>query len=133
MVLEWRKTCEKIYKCACVKLSLEGMGNGVTTVITDSRCNQHLTSSGSFERAVRLPAAIKAAKNAGAGKNKNMPILYQVMDKYIQKAENKILPRAHKASYLKRMKMKILALPQDARGVPLTDDSDGEGGDDTSK
>ena len=31
------------------------------------------------------------------------------------------------------MKQKISALPSDVRGVPLTDDSEGEGGEDTCK
>lgn len=108
-------------------------GNGVTTVITDSRCNQHITASGSFERAVRLPAAIKGAKNAGAGSKTGIPLVTKIEDKFMDLAEEKIMPKAHKASYLKRIKDKIAALPQDARGLPLTDDSDGEGGEDTSK
>ena len=107
-------------------------GNGVTAVITDFRCNQHITASGSFERAVRLPAAIKGAKNAGAG-SPRIPLVTKIEEKYMDLAEEKILPKAHNGSYLKRIKDKIAALPPDAKGVPLTDDSDGEGGEDTSK
>lgn len=128
---EWRKTCERVYKRAAIGLSSNGFGDGVTAIITDSRCNQHITSSGSFERAVRLPAAIRGAKKAGAGSSKNMPLIYTVDDHYIELAEKFVLPKAHKASYLKRLKNKIANMPADAKGVPLTDDSDGEGGQDT--
>jgi len=133
LVSEWRKACEKVYKCSCIKLSSDGIGNGVTIVITDSRCNQHLTASGSFERAVRIPAAIKGAKNVGAGKKKSIPLILKVNDVYMDTAEKNVIPRAHKPSYLKRMKAKITALPPDKKGLPLTDDSEGEGGEDTSK
>ena len=108
-------------------------GNGVTSVITDSRCNQHLTAVGSYERAVRVPAAIRGAKMAGAGSDENLPLITQVDDKYMDLAERKFLPMTHKSTYLKRMKRKIAALPPDARGAPLTDDSEGEGGEDTGK
>lgn len=97
------------------------------------RCNEHLTASGSFERAVRLPAAIRGAKMAGAGKDPNIVLAAQVKDKYLNLAENVVLSKAHKLSYLKRIKSKVAALPIDARGAPLTDDSDGEGGEDTSE
>ena len=128
---EWSKTCERVYKRASVEFSVEGLGNGVTAVITDSRCNQHITASGSFERAVRLPAAISGAKKAGAGARKNFPLIDTVEESYVEVAEKTVLPKAHKQSYLKRLKNKIAALPSDAKGVPLTDDSDGDGGEDT--
>jgi hypothetical protein len=108
-------------------------GNGVTAVLTDSRCNQHITAKGSFERAVRLPAAIRGAKNAGAGAKQSMPLVTKIEESYMELAEEKIIPMAHKASYLRRLKTKIAALPQDVKGAPLTDDSDGEGGEDTSE
>eukprot|EP00559_Dactyliosolen_fragilissimus_P003919 CAMPEP_0184855834 /NCGR_PEP_ID=MMETSP0580-20130426/973_1 /TAXON_ID=1118495 /ORGANISM="Dactyliosolen fragilissimus" /LENGTH=1326 /DNA_ID=CAMNT_0027350471 /DNA_START=326 /DNA_END=4306 /DNA_ORIENTATION=- len=131
LIFEWRKACESIYKTAIFELSNLGDNDGITAVITDSRCNQHLTASGSFERAVRLPAAIRGAKAAGAGSLKIIRLINEVDDKYMELAEVCVLPRAHKASYLKRMKDKISALPSDAKGVPLTDDSEGEGGEDT--
>ena len=133
LIEEWRKTCERIYKRAITLVSSPGYGNGVTVVITDSRCNQHLTTPGCFERAIRLPAAIRGAKNAGAGTDTNVLLVYQITERYLDVAEKKILPKAHKESYLMRLKSKISALPPDARGVPLTDDSDGEGGEDTRK
>jgi len=128
---EWRKCCEKIYRYAVGKHSSRGLGNGVTVVITDSRCNLHLTGNEGFERSVRLPAAIRGAKKAGAGQNVNMPLITKVDDIYLKLAEEKILPMAHKASYLKRIKSKILSIAPGAIGAPLTDDSDGEGGEDT--
>jgi len=133
IVKEWRRACERIFKRAIVRLGHVDAGNGVTAVLTDSRCNEHITASGSFERAVRLPAAVKGARNAGAGTRPNLPIITKIEDAYLTLAEEKILPMAHKASYLKRMKKKITALAPDAKGIPLTDDSDGEGGEDTSK
>lgn len=133
IVREWRKACERIFKRAIVRLGHVDAGNRVTAVLTDSRCNEHITASGSFERAVRLPAAVKGAKNAGAGSSASIPIITKIEDNYLSLVEDRILPMAHKGSYLKRMKKKISALARDAKGVPLTDDSDGEGGEDTSK
>ena len=130
---EWRKSCERIFKRALVRMGHIDVGNGVTAVISDSRCNQHITAKGSFERAVRLPAAIRGAKNAGAGSKPSMPLVTMIDESYIELAEEKIIPMAHKASYLNRLRDKIAALPLDAKGAPLTDDSDGEGGEDTSK
>eukprot|EP00985_Skeletonema_marinoi_P012512 scaffold6051_cov121-Skeletonema_marinoi.AAC.2 len=131
IITEWRKACERIYKRAVSKLSFTGVGNGVTSVITDSRCNGHITQLGSFERPVRLPAAIKGAKRAGAGRDPNVLLLTEVEDNYYNMAENVVIPKAHKKTYIKRLKTKIQSIPPDQKGVPLTDDSDGEGGDDT--
>ena len=66
-------------------------GNGVTAVLTDSRCNQHITAKGSFERAVRLPATIRAAKNAGAGSKTSMPIISRIDESYMKIAEQIVL------------------------------------------
>ena len=131
IITEWRKAIERIYKRALSKLSFTGVGNGVTSVITDSRCNGHITQLGSFERPVRLPAAIKGAKRAGAGRDPNVLLLTEVEDVYFNMAENVVIPKAHKKTYIKRLKTKIQSIPPDQKGVPLTDDSDGEGGDDT--
>lgn len=128
---EWRKACERVFRRAIVRLGHVDSGNGVTAVLTDSRCNEHITATGSFERAVRIPAAVKGAKKAGAGSRPNLPLITKIEDEYLSLAEEKILPMAHKTSYLKRIKTKVSNLPQDAKGVPLTDDSDGEGGEDT--
>ena len=127
---EWRKICEKFYRTA--KISL--LGNETTTVITDFRCNQHITANTSIERAVRLPAAIVGAKRAGAGSaDGGIVLITKVEDEYIALAETKIIPMAHKATYIKRLKEKISALNSDAKGVPLTDDSSEDSDDDEEK
>lgn len=133
LVIEWRKACERIYRHSVGLLSSPGFGNGVTAIVTDSRCNQHITSSGCFERPMRIPAAIRGAKRAGAGADVNVPLIYYVNESYLNVAEKNILPRVHKESYLKRLKSRISSISPDARGVPLTDDSEGEGGSDTRK
>eukprot|EP00978_Attheya_sp_CCMP212_P030461 scaffold112084_cov63-Attheya_sp.AAC.4 len=131
IIFIWRKSLENIYKRVIDKFSTPCFGNKVTTLLSDSRCNEHITADGSFERAVRLPAAIRGAKQAGFGSSPNLPLITKVDEHYMKLAEDIILPKAHKTSYLKRMKTKILALPSDVKGVPLTDDSEGEGGEDT--
>ena len=131
VVAEWRKACERIYKRAVGKFSSRGIGNNVTSVVTDSRCNEHITQSGSVERPVRIPVAIKGAKRAGAGTDPNVLLLTQVEDSYMVTAEDVVLPKAHKMSYIKRLKTKISSIAPNQTGVPLTDDSDGEGGEDT--
>jgi len=131
IVIEWRKTCERVYKRAIYVLSHKTVGNGITAVVTDSRCHGHVTANGAFERPVRIPAAIQGARLAGAGLKPNMLLITKVEDSYMSLAEDDIIPKAHKVSYIKRLKSKIAALPVDAKGVPLTDDSEGEGGDDT--
>ncbi|KAL9187806.1 hypothetical protein ACHAXT_006184 [Thalassiosira profunda] len=128
---EWRKACERIYKRAVGKLSFAGVGNNVTSVLTDSRCNGHITQAGSFERPVRLPAAIKGAKRAGAGSDPNTLLITSVEDQYLEVAENVVIPKTHKSSYIKRLRAKVAAIPPNESGVPLTDDSEGEGGEDT--
>lgn len=55
-----------------------------------------------------------------------------VEDHYLEIAEEAIIPKAHQASYLKRLKSRIASIPADETGVPLSEDSEGEGGDDTS-
>jgi hypothetical protein len=108
--------------------------NETTSVITDSRCNQHITANTSIERAVRLPAAILGAKRAGAGSsNGGIQLITKVEDEYISLAEKKIIPMAHKGPYIKRLKDKISALNSDAKGVPLTDDSSEDTDDDEEK
>ena len=83
-----------------------------------------------FERPVRIPAAIKGAKLAGAGTDPNVLLVTQVEDPYLELAE-KVIPKAHKMTYIKRLKSKIAAIAPNETGMPLTDDSDGEGGEDT--
>jgi galactokinase len=121
---DWRRCCERIYKHINVDLG----SNGKSWVITDSRCNLHLTSSECFERAVRLPAALKGVRQATG----NIEIINTIEDAYLNLAEKVIIPRAHKMSYLQRIKKRCMAAAED-EVVALTDDSDGNGGEDTSK
>lgn len=121
---DWRRCCERIYKHINVGLG----SNGKSWVITDSRCNLHLTSSECFERAVRLPAALKGARQAKG----NVEIIHSVEDEYLILAENDIIIRAHTMPYIQRIKKRCMAAPED-QVVALTDDSDGNGGEDTSK
>lgn len=97
-------------------------------MITDSRCNLHLTSSECFERPVRLPVAMKAVRQVAG----NIEIIDSVNDKYLELAENDIILRAHKKSYIQRFKKRCSAAAQNDI-VSLTEDSDGNGGEDTSK
>jgi len=104
----------------------------VTYVISDSRCNEHITSNGCVERPVRLPAALKGARLAGSTTGRNIDFLLSVGDDYMTQAELKVIGMAHSNSYLKRMKARCAAIEPDASGAPLTEDSNYEGGADTS-
>jgi acetoin utilization deacetylase AcuC-like enzyme len=132
LLTEWRRACERLYKYFTLALSTDGYGNGVSVVLTDSLCNQHLTSSGCFERAVRLPAAVKAAKEAGAGSSNNIKLIPAIEEKYLELAEKKVATKAHTKSYLKLIKSRCMSVPADTEVVHLTEDSDGNGGEDTS-
>jgi len=55
---EWQKTCERIYKYGTIQIGHLGDDKVATVIIKDSRYNQQLTATGSFERAVSLPVAI---------------------------------------------------------------------------
>lgn len=131
--MEWRKLCERIYKYITVVFSTKGVGNKVSYVMTDSLCNQHLTSNGCFERPVRLPAAVKAAKEVGAGKNGTLQVMTSVKSSYLELAESKVIRRAHTKTYIQRMKKRCVAITDDTTIAPLTEDSEGNGGEDTSK
>ena len=66
-----------------------------------------VTGSGSFERSVRLPAAIKGAKNAGytAGQDgKSFRILTEAGPAFNRLALEIVLPMIHEKKYLKRLK-----------------------------
>lgn len=104
----------------------------MSQVLTDSCCNLHVTSTECFERAVRLPAALKAAKQAGAGKSDRLKLSSGVGGKYLELAENKVIRMAHSKTYLRRMKKRCLAVTNPTEVVPLTEDSEGNGGEDTS-
>lgn len=130
---EWNKSCERLFKFVTIRCSASGFGNGVTVVISDSRCNEHITKNGCVERPVRLPTALKAAKMAGAGSTPSFPFKNGVDDHYMKLATDKFLEKAHTVAYLKKIKAKCTAIAPDASGAQLTEASDGEGGCDTSK
>jgi len=132
LVSEWRRACERVYKYVTQAFSGTGYGNGVSYILTDFRCNQHVTSCGCFERSVRLPAALKAARDVGAGTSDSVQLATSVEKSYVDIAENKVLMKAHSASYLRRMKSRCSQIQGD-QVVYLTEDSDGNGGEDTSK
>ena len=123
-VKDWRRCCERIFKHINAGLG----SNGKSWVITDSRCNLHLTSSECVERAVRLPAALKGIRQARG----NIEITNSIEDAYLNRAENDVIVRAHSMSYIQKIKKRCMAAPED-QVVALTDDSDGNGGEDTSK
>jgi hypothetical protein len=62
----------------------------------------------------------------------NIRVVNLVDDKYIQLAEEKIILKAHKKSYIQRFKKRCFASTQGAI-ISLTEDSEGNGGEDTSK
>jgi len=123
---EWRRCCERIYKHFNSGYESFQCESGLSAIITDSRCNLHLTSGECFERPVRIPAAMKGIKQATG----NIQIVDVVSDKYLELAENDIILRAHKKSYVARIKKRCLTATQDAV-IALTEDSDGNGGHDT--
>lgn len=132
LLTEWRRACENVFKHASIQFSCSRFGNSVTFVISDSRCNEHITSNGCVERPVRLPAALKGARQAGASAEEKVEFLLSVGDEYMTLAEQKVIGQAHSSVYLKRMRLKCAAIEPGVRGVPLTDDSNNEGGEDTS-
>lgn len=101
--------------------------------MTDSVCNLHLTSNECFERAVRLPAALKVAKEVVQTKKDRLKIMNFVRQEYLAMAEKKVMRRAHNKSYLKRLKKKCQSVEKEGTVIALTEDSDGKGGEDTSK
>jgi hypothetical protein len=133
-IIEWRRLAEKIYQ-GFLQVFGDGetVGSGLSVVISDTRCNGHRTSNGCFERPVRLPAALKGAKLAGVGSDKASRLITSVPDSYIDLVESRLLHLAHTAQYLKRMKSRCAAATSDNEVLVLTDNSSGEGGEDTSK
>jgi hypothetical protein len=130
-VSEWRRASERLYKY--ITSQVKGFDDTMTIVLTDFKCNRHITSSTCFERCVRLPAAMKAVKLAGASKDGNPKLVTEIQKKYLDLVENHLLPRVHSAPYMKRMKSRCAATRSATEVVMLTDDSDGDGGEDTSK
>lgn len=133
LLTEWRKACEKMYTLASARFSGPNFGNARTFVISDSRCNEHITSNGCVERPVRLPAALKGSRLAAESTGKNVEIILSVGDDYMTQAQMKVIGMAHSSSYLKRMRARCEAIEPETSGVALTEDSNCEGGEDTSK
>ncbi len=133
VIQEWRQAAEKIYHFM-IAMFADGkeIGHGLSAVLTDTNCNGHITSSGSLERQVRLPAAVKGAKLAGAGcDGTTTRLITSIPAHYLEYVAEKLLPKAHDALYLKRMKSRCKAAQTDEEVLVLTDDSEGEGGEDT--
>lgn len=133
VLAEWNVFIERVYKKIVLGVSGESDGKRVSLVLSDYRCNGHRTSDGCFERAVRLPAALKGAKLAGAGTHPYHSIVPQVDDAYIDFVVRIVLPMAHTKTYLDRMKNRCALAKDNDGGLVLTDDSSGNGGADTSK
>jgi len=130
---EWQRCSEQLYKYMTSKLPDLMFHDGMSIVLTDSQCNGHLTSNACFERSVRLPAAIKGAKLAGARAGGPVKLVTEVHQKYINYVEEKLLIKAHGVAYLKRIKSRCALTTSDSEVIKLTDDSSGEGGEDTCK
>jgi acetoin utilization deacetylase AcuC-like enzyme len=68
----------------------------------------------------------------GVGTDPNILLLTTVQDSYLTTAKDVVVPKAHKLSYIKRLKMKIALIGPTETGAPLTEDSEGNGGNDTN-
>jgi len=132
-VQEWRRFAERLFVYMTQTAPGFVFRNKLSLVLTDYHCNGHVTSTGCFERSVRLPAALRAAKLAGATTDSNGPIklITEIPQKYAVMVEEKLLVKAHAAAYLKRIKGRCASLTNDSEVAKLTDDSSGEGGQDT--
>jgi len=125
-VNEWKRLLERLY------VRLKGLKrSSATLVTTDSKCNLHVTSGHNVERAVRLPAALKAAKMAGAGSTEQIQLCHSVQEEVVDYVERTLLSQAHDQSYLKRMKSRCMTAKSETDVLHLTEDSDGVGGEDT--
>ena len=133
VLVEWNIFIERVYKKIVLAVSGESDTKRVSLVLSDYRCNGHRTSDGCFERAVRLPAALKGARLAGAGTNPYHCLVPEVDGGYIDFVLKNVLPMAHTKTYLDRMKNRCALAKDGESGLVLTDDSSGFGGTDTSK
>jgi hypothetical protein len=133
LLSEWAVAAERLYRYIVHKISVNSKRNGGTLVLSDYRCNGHRTEEGCFERPVRLPAAMKGAKLAGAGQSERVGLVTELGDDCIKRVERFILPKAHTRAYLDRMKRRCAAAKSNEESLVLTDDSNGNGGQDTRK
>lgn len=130
-LLDWRLACERIYKHITLTLTSEGFGNGLSWVLSDTLCNLHVTSNECFERAVRIPAAMKAVKQVAADNESRLKVMQSVRQRYLEIAEKEVIRRAHTKTYLRRIKKKCDSVNKEGEIVALTADSDNHGGEDT--
>uniref|UniRef100_A0A7S3LBJ3 histone deacetylase n=2 Tax=Amphora coffeiformis TaxID=265554 RepID=A0A7S3LBJ3_9STRA len=124
---EWRIAAERMYRHFATFCCREDK----TLVITDFRCNGHMTNGAAFERNVRLPATLKGARLAGLGKSDNLRLLKGVTDECLEYVESSLLSRAHGTNYLEKIKSRCSATQSNEEVIMLTEDSDGNGGEDT--
>lgn len=124
---EWRIAAERMYRHFA---NFSGREDE-TLVITDFRCNGHITNGAAFERCVRLPAALKGARLAGLGSSDNLKLFKGVTDECLEYVESSLLVRAHGAKYLDKIKARCSTAHSNEEVIMLTEDSDGNGGEDT--
>lgn len=127
LLQEWRVAAERMFRRF---LKLVGQEDQ-TLVITDGRCNGHITNGAAFERSVRLPAALKGARLAGLGSAKNLKLVDSVTDECMEFVESTLLMRAHESKYLEKIKTRCSTVQSKDEVFLLTEDSDGNGGEDT--
>lgn len=127
LLQEWRVAAERMYRRFLKLVGHEDQ----TLVITDFRCNGHITNGAAFERCVRLPAALKGARLAGLGSAKNMKLIDSVTEECVEFVESALLMRAHDSKYLEKIKNRCNAVQSSDEVILLTEDSDGNGGEDT--
>lgn len=103
-----------------------------TAVLTDMRCNHHITSNGCFERTVRMAAALKAVKKVSQSGKLDPTHVLSCEGGLYSFVEKEILPRVHDSVYLRVMKDRCKSIKQ-GEVAALTEDSDGRGGHDTGE
>jgi hypothetical protein len=131
-IAEWRKACRRMYNFMLDLLTNAEGGKGFSGIVTDWRCNGHMTADGCFERMVRLPAAMKGVRQAISGESKATHLVQEIEDEYLAFVEDELLPKTHDPTYLERMKARCATVNNDEEVIMLTEDSDQEGGEDTS-
>lgn len=83
------------------------------------------------ERCVRLPAALKGARLAGLGSTDLLKLVKGVSDECIDYVESVLLARAHGSKYIEKIKERCASAQSRDDVIMLTEDSDGNGGEDT--
>lgn len=125
---EWRRLMERLYR----RLKNHVESKPQTLVTTDGHCNLHLTAGTFMERSVRLPAALKAAKNAAKETQDLISFAHTVESQLVDYVQTSLLRRVHDPAYLKRIKRRCMKAKSDDEILMLTEGSDGVGGHDTT-